>query len=140
MASRYGRPLWLGPSGRPLVFNEETEEVREITPFEMAFEGSFLVRGSSRGSVIEVPGPRGHGMWWRSGAEEVSLRLWLSFDRGSWRDKQEVELSRMMHGLWIGVNILSHVDLAHWRKGLGYPMNELVDAIGDPYPPAAYGH
>ncbi len=140
LAARYGRPLWLGPSGRPLVFNEETEEVRELTPFKMEFEGSFRVRGSSRGSVIEVPGRRSYGMWWRSGAEEVSLRPRLSFHRSAWRDKQEAELSRMYHAVLIGLRIVNEVDLEAWNRGLSLPLTELVTKFKRPYPPAAHGH
>ncbi len=140
LAARYGRPLWLGPSGRPMVFNEDTEEVRELTPFEMEFEGSFRVRGSSRGPVIEVPGPRGYGMWWRSGAEEVSLRPRLSFHRSAWRDKQEAELSRMFHAVLIGLRIVNEVNLDAWNRGLSLPLTELVVEFRRPYPPAAHGH
>ena len=139
-AARYGRPLRLGSGGLPVVELEGSGDVRELTPFEMAFEGVYAVRTSRLGRVIEVPGPRGWGMWWRDGSEKSSLRPRLSFDLMNWRARQEAELARLAFGVSLGIGIVSILDVESWHRGAGAPLSDLVAEIRRPYPPARYGH
>ena len=122
LASRYGSPLYLGTGGIPVVRVEGTGQVRELTSFELEFDSAFTRVPSPRGLVIEVPGPRGWGMWWRDMSEASSLRSLVSFDRRSWAGRQEEELSRVVRGIFLGIRVISEVDLELWDSGSGDPL------------------
>ena len=114
LASRYGVPLHLGQGGNPVVLVESTGEVRELTSLELEWDSAFLETASPRGRVIEVPGPRGWGMRWRDMSEAHSLRPAGSFDRFSWAARQEAELSRVVRGVTLGMEIIASVNLSLW--------------------------
>ena len=140
LASRYGKPLYLGTSGVPVVQVEGTGQVRELTSFELEFDSAFTRVPSSRGLLIEVPGPRGWGMWWKDMSEANSLRSLGSFDRRSWASRQESELSRVVRGISLGIQALSNVNLELWDSGSGDPLLDLMAQIKDPYPPVRHRH
>ena len=140
LASRYGRPLYLGTEGVPVVQVEGTGKVRELTPFELKFDSAFTRIPSPRGLVIEVPGPRGWGMWWRDMSEAHSLRPLVSFDRRSWASRQERELSRVVRGVSLGMQVISGVNLELWNPGAGDSFLDLTAQIKDPYPPVRHRH
>lgn len=139
-AFRFGDPLRLGSGGLPVVRVLGTGEERELTPFEMEMDAAYSLRASPRGRVIEVPGPRGWGMWWLDRSEQRSLRPRLAFDRLSWIEKQEDELVRLTRGVRWGVWIVSLLDLQVWKRGAGEPMLGLLAEIRQPYPPAHRSH
>ena len=138
LASRYGKPLYLGTSGVPVVQVEGTGQVRELTSFELEFDSAFTRVPSSRGLLIEVPGPRGWGMWWKDMSEANSLRSLVSFDRRSWASRQESELARVVRGISLGIQALSNVNLELWDSGSGDPLLDLTAQIKDPYPPVRH--
>ena len=140
MAVRFGEPLRLGSGGLPVVRVLGTGEERELTPLEMETDAAYSLRASPRGTVIEVPGPRGWGMWWLDRSEQNLLRPRLSFDRLSWVEKQEDELVRLTRGVRWGVWIVSQLDLKVWKRGAGEPMLGLLAEIRRTYPPAQRGH
>ena len=140
LASRFGRPLYLGTGGVPVVQVEGTGEVRELTPFELEFDSAFTRVPSPRGLIIEVPGPRGWGMWWRDMSEAHSLRSLVSFDRRSWASRQEGELSRVVRGISLGMQVVSGVNLEVWDPGSGDSLLDLMAQIKDPYPPVRHRH
>ena len=72
-ASRYGVPLHMGSGGRAVVQVESTGDVRELTSFEMELDSLVSYVPSRRGRIVQVPGPRGWGMWWLDNSEMVSL-------------------------------------------------------------------
>ena len=140
LASRYGVPLHLGQGGNPVVLVESTGEVRELTSLELEWDSAFLETASPRGRVIEVPGPRGWGMRWRDMSEAHSLRPAGSFDRFSWAARQEAELSRVVRGVALGMEIIASVNLSLWDPGLGQPFLDLMVEVRRPYAAARYGH
>ena len=140
LASRYGKPLYLGTGGVPVVQVEGTGQVRELTSFELEFDSAFTRVPSSRGLLIEVPGPRGWGMWWKDMSEANSLRSLVSFDRRSWASRQESELSRVVRGISLGIQGISNVNLELWDSGSGDPLLDLMAQIKDPYPPVRHRH
>ena len=140
LASRYGRPLYLGAGGVPVVRVEGTGQVRELTSFELEFDSAFTRVPSPGGLVIEVPGPRGWGMWWQDMSEAHSLRSLVSFDRRSWASRQEGELSRVVRGISLGMQVVSGVNLELWDPGSGDSLLDLMAQIKDPYPPVRHRH
>ena len=140
LASRYGSPLYLGTGGVPVVRVEGTGQVRELTSFELDFDSAFARVQSPGGLVIEVTGPRGWGMWWRDMSEAHSLRPLLSFDRRSWASRQEGELSRVVRGIFLGMQVISDVNLELWDPGSGDSLLDLTAQIKAPYPPVRHRH
>ena len=139
-ASRYGAPLHMGPGGRAVVQVESTGDVRELTSFEMELDSLVSYLPSRRGRIVQVPGPRGWGMWWLDDSEMASLRPLASFDRLSWRERQEQELARTVRGIILGLFLIGRLDLEFWERGLGAPLLEVASRIKEPYPPAGWGH
>ena len=141
LASRYGLPLYMGEGHVPVVRVESTGEVREVTPFEVEFGSSaYSVVATPRGRVIEVPGPRGWGMWWRDMSEANALRPLVSYERLSWAQRQEDELSRATRGIVLGLEGISLVNPDLWNPGVGLPLARLLSEVKEPYPPARHGH
>ncbi len=140
LASRYGVPLHLGPGGRPVVEVNSTKDVRELTAFEVELDSLVSYIPSRRGLIIQVPGPKGQGMWWMDDSDIASLRPLASFTRFSWRDRQERELRRTVRGIVLGLLLLNSVDFEFWERGLGEPLLDVVSQIKGPYPPAQRGH
>ena len=114
--------------------------MRELTSFELEFDSAFTRVPSSRGLLIEVPGPRGWGMWWQDMSEANSLRSLVSFDRRSWASRQESELSRVVRGISLGIGVIAHFNLELWDSGSGDPFLDLIAQIKDPYPPVRDRH
>ena len=139
LASRYGFPLHLGPGGKPVIRVESTGSVRELTSFEMDLDSPVSRLFSRSGVVVQVPGPRGWGMWWLDDSEKVSLRPLVSLDRLSWRERQERELSRVVRGVLLALSWMDRVDLGARQPGLGDAFLDLASRIRDPYPPAEWG-
>ena len=139
LAARYGEPLRLGLGGLPLIRVRSTGDERELTPIEMELDSAFSLHASPRGKIIEIPGPRGWGMWWLDRSERNSLRPQLSFARVAWVEKQEDELVRLTRGISFGVWIVSQLDVEIWKRGAGEPMLNLIGEIRQPYPPSQRG-
>lgn len=105
-ASTFGRPLYLGDSGRPVIRHAVTGEVRELTPFEQDWGSFFPVRHTGVQDIVESPGPRGHGLWWRDRSANQQLSSYRAFGRHRWRQRQQAELSFMVSSLSIGADVL----------------------------------
>ena len=93
LAGRFGEPLHMGAEGFPVIRHHATGEVREITPFEVAWDDPRRVRSVGMIDIMEAPGPRGWGLRWRDTSERELLSSHSSFPRHSWRARQEEELA-----------------------------------------------
>ena len=140
LAAAFGRPLFMGDRGRPVIEVEATGSVREITPVEMDFDSPFVYLPSVSGRIVHMPGPRGWGMWWRDLSEQNSLRPRVSYDRLSWVVRQQEELQRVLRGVFIGSVLVSQMDLNFWEPGSGVLLGDLAAEIKKPYPPVRRGH
>ena len=140
LAVAFGKPLFMGDGGRPVIEVETTGTVRELTPVEMEFDSPFVYLPSVSGRVVHMPGPRGWGLWWRDMSEENSLRPRVSYDRLSWMVRQRDELQRVLRGVFIGSVLVSRMDLDFWEPGSGVLLEDLVGEIKEPYPPVRHGH
>ena len=140
LAVSFGKPLFMGDAGRPVVEVESTGVVRSLTPVEMSFDSPFVYIPSVSGRIVHLPGPRGWGMWWRDLSEESSLRPRVSYDRLLWSTRQQDELQRAVRGVFIGAVIVSRMELNFWRPGSGALLGDLTAEIKEPYPPVRHGH
>ena len=68
------------------------------------------------------------------------LQPLTSFDRRAWLERQETELERVVGGISAGIGLLRGLELEIWEPGYGAPILELSSWIGEPYPPAHFGH
>ena len=105
VGGRYGRPLFLGEGGLPVVRLDSTGEVRELTPVEVEYENFYPFRSAGWADVVWAPGPRGWGMWWRSGhlaGVQDEVRLFGLWD---WRVRQEDELRYAVREVSLGLQL-----------------------------------
>ena len=126
LGGRYGRPLFLGEGGLPVVRLESTGEVREITPVEAGYDNFYPFRSTGRADVVWAPGPRGWGMWWRQEplvSAREDLRLFGLWD---WRVRQEDELRHAVRQVSLGASL--GVEGAQQRVLLG-PMPGLTPVL-----------
>ena len=121
LALRYGRPLYLGDGGLPVV-ELKNGVVRELTPVEAEFESVFPYEETGYGGVVWGPGPQGWGMWWKDQSEVQLLMPSRVFPRLLWRDKQERELELGAVVASFGLMLLLYVDFEVWQRGVGEPL------------------
>ena len=138
LAEQYGRPVFLGDGGLPLIRVYATDEVRELTPVEAEFDSSRRFVYAGYGGVVWTPGPRGWGMWWRDDSEKRALRTLVVFSREDWRERQEDELSLAVSEVSDGIRMAVSMDLKFWRPGVGVPLFRIVHGIKSRYPPVTY--
>ena len=139
LAARYGRPLYLGDGGLPVVeFGDGA--VRELTPVEAEFDSVFLYEDAGYGRVVWGPGPRGWGMWWKDQSETELLRPARVFARLGWRDKQEEELEVAAVVVSYGVALLVYSDMEIWQRGLGEPLVNLMEGLKERHRVLELGH
>ena len=106
-ASRFGRPLYLGDGGFPVIEVYHTGEVREMTEMEAGFPSSGplsvdyddvpgLAPGLRRYEAPELdhpdvyfhPGPGGDGVWWHDPGRASSSGHVTFVDREGWHGVQ----------------------------------------------------
>ena len=138
-ATRFGDPIRLGDSGRPVVKFHSTGEVRELTPLELEFpEGS--VAEERGGGVLWAPGRLGWGIWWDGQEAEDAARKHLYMDRDGWVARQNLEIARALAGLENGMVGLLGMDLENWRSGQGLGMSVYMDSFVGAYPDVSPGY
>ena len=135
---RYGRPLYLGDSGRPVVVLNATGEVRELTPVELEFPVNRHFVSTGYGRAVWSPGARGLGVWWNHDPE-----LWLVseaqyFDRLTWVNRQTGELQGMVSGLSPILLFVAGMDLNVWQPGWGELLAGRLTLLRDPYELATF--
>ena len=106
-ASSFGRPLYLGDSGRPVVRHSSTGEVRELTAFEQDWNYYYPSRFTGVQDIAESPGPRGYGIWWRGEPSRQVRQSYLAFGRHDWRERQQAELRWVVGTLAESAGVLS---------------------------------
>ena len=132
--ARYGRPLYAGASGRPVVVLEGSGEVRELTEYELNFpEGQAFVSVGD-GLTVRAPGPRGLGMWWDHRPAERLRTRWTVLDRGGWGDRQESELDFVVGGIAGALSRLAAHDFDPWGEGLSDAIMTELAPVVERYP------
>ena len=139
VAARYGRPLYLGDSGLPMVRNLDTGEVRELTPVEVDFPAG-VVYDETDGPGVWAPGPRGWGVWWDAGAASLDARRTLALDRRGWVERQNAEIARVLGGLEHAVDLVGEWDRDAWVVGSGTRAARHMSAMWEAYPDAMLGY
>ena len=116
-----GKPLYLGPSGLPVVEHHVTGEVREVTPVEIDYweksggaDVPYLESGTA--GLLWNPGPSGWGMWWRDDSEAREILPDLYYEREGWLDRQVYELERVAYLLSVGMRVIDLFDYELWNK------------------------
>ena len=137
--SSIGRPLYLGPSGLPVVEHGVTGDVREVTPVEVRFldevpnpDVPFVHAGHN--NVVWNPGPSGWGMWWQDQSESRELQPDFYYDRMRWRKKQEDELRYAAALLSLGLREAVGFNLELWQEGPGARLYHLMEELRSGYP------
>ena len=139
-ARRYGRPLYLGDRGLPVVEHGFTGEVRELTPVEIEFEEGLPYRKTDYGRVVWTPGPRGWGIWWEDDSEVRALEASTLFIREGWREKQREELGYALAQVSEGLLLVKSMDFELWRPGIGPSLYAHMRDLKRRYPVVQYGH
>ena len=128
VASKFGSPVALGDTGRPVVRHAVTGEVRELTDFELAWDGGAVFRFTDVENIVEAPGPRGHGVWWRDQASRREAMSFHAFGRHDWRARQQEELSFMADTLFEAYDVLWS-----WHGGpVAVPFSHRLAQVLDP--------
>ena len=138
-ARRYGRPLYAGGHGRPVVALHQTGEVRELTEYEMSFPSDRAFVSAGYGLVVRAPGRRGLGVWWEHDPERALRSSWEPLDRVGWAARQNDELA---HVVSVGLSALAELrglEVEPWRPGVGQRVLARLDPLYARYPLAAYG-
>ncbi len=137
--ARFGEPLYLGDSGRPVVKLDSTGEVRELTPLELEFPAGRVVEQRGNG-VLWAPGRLGWGVWWDGEDAAEGARKHLYMDRIGWVTRQNEELARGLAGLEGGILGLANMDLEDWRGGQGRDLFAYVESYIAGYPDVSPGY
>ena len=136
---RYGRPLFLGDGGLPMVRLDSTDEVRELTPVEMEHTSSAPHVSAGRQDVVWTTGPRGWGLWWEEDPEGDVMNAFVEFPRMAWHERQDGELARAVDRVSLAMRFLGAMEFRPWLKGLGEPVYLISDGLRARYPVTAYG-
>ena len=135
---RFGRPLHIGPSGIPLIENEVSGDVREMTDMEMSFPHDVdYERDPNDRSIVFVPGPTGYAVrWWLPEVYE-ELPKARAYDRVGWFVVHESRLESVVGDISLGLVHISTVPPTAWDRRWGNELVDISDAITDTY---AYGN
>ena len=99
-AVRFGRPLYLGDSCRPVIVvtSAGDEVIRELTGLEMSLPSAVpeLLRKSDR--TWFASGPNGLGAWWRGPVDDTFSGV-VRVSRTEWADAQEALLFEVLSDL-----------------------------------------
>ena len=135
----YGRPLFLGDGGLPVVRLDATGDVRELTPVEMEGTGSGLPVPSGNHGVVWTTGPRGWGLWWKEDPEGDVVNSFLEFPRMAWHERQDGELVHAVDRVSLAMRFLGAMEFRPWLEGVSEPVYLLADGLRARYPVTAFG-
>ena len=138
-ARRYGRPLYAGGHGRPVVSLESTGEVRELTEYEMSFPADRAFVSAGYGRVVRAPGRRGLGVWWEHDPERALRSSWEPLDRVGWAARQNEELSHLVSVELGALTALHGLEFEPWQPGVGQRLLARLEPLYVRYPLAGYG-
>lgn len=137
---RYGRPLFLGDRGLPVVRLESTGEVRELTPLEAERPSSAARPVPGRPGLMSSTGPRGWGLWWEEDPEERVVNTYVRLPRMMWWERQQEELEHAADRVSLAMDYLGLMEFRPWRKGVSGPVHLITEDLKVRHPVAAYGH
>ncbi len=140
VGERYGRPLFLGDGGLPVVRLEATDEVRELTPVEMEYTSIRPYVPVGDGDVVWGPGPRGWGVWWAEDSESLTLNSHRDFNRMWWRKKQSDELARAVSEFSAGMRLVASMEFERWERGIAGGVYRITQDLRTRYSVVSYGH
>ena len=132
-AEAFGKPLYMGVNGLPVVEHGGTGVVRELTPVEWGYEPGLVYAGGGDGRTLWAPGPRGWGIWWSLDDDIDSIRTERKFGRDRWAEKQEQELRWVAGRVTAGLMVLPDLDLNHWRRGNGARIEAEMEGVRERY-------
>ena len=134
---RFGRPLHVGPRGVPLIQNERTGDVREMTELEMSFPaGAEYRRDPADRAVVYAPGPNGYAVRWWLPEEFEDLPPARALDRVGWFNEHESRLQQALGDVALGLRHVSGTAPDSWDRRWGEGLVEITDALTERY---AYG-
>ena len=134
---RFGRPLHIGPRGIPLIENEITGDVREMTELEMTFpHGMDYARDPVDRSVVYAPGPTGYAVRWWLPEVYDDLPPARAFDRVGWFVEHETRLEQAVADVSLGLTHVANVPPGSWNRRWGEELAAIAGAITDRH---AYG-
>ena len=135
IAARFGRPLYMGDGGLPVIEVYETGQIREMTVFEANFPSNrplsvdyadapdvdpalrrYQVPDVDYDGVYFHPGPEGEGVWWHDPVRDSVVARTVSLDRLGWETRQ-VEI--LVEALPVLEEILlsyAETDLTNWDE------------------------
>ena len=135
VASRFGRPLYLGDGGLPVIELYRTGDVREMTRLEAGFPSSgplsvdyddpievapglrrYQAPDRDYEDVYFHPGAAGQGVWWHDpGRASPSSRLSV-VDRDGWQEAQMEELLEALPAVERVLLSYQETDLSNWDE------------------------
>ena len=132
-ATRFGRPLRLGPGGLPLV-EVEPDVVRELTALENDYPlGVTALADPNRPGVMMAPGPVGEGVWWQEGGPLSALPEAEVVDRNRWFREQRLLLRKGLNDLGGALTHLGYVKPMDWSPDWGGHLETGTSAMRDYY-------
>ena len=138
-ARRYGRPLYAGSQGRPVVAIGGTGEVRELTGYELEFLADRAFVSTGYGLVVRAPGRRGLGVWWEHDPERAVRSSWVPLDRVGWAARQNEELAYLVSVGLGALTALQGLEIEPWQPGVGQRVLARLEPLYVRYPLAGYG-
>ena len=133
-ATRFGRPLRLGPGGLPLVEVEPDGVVRELTALENHYPlGVTALADPDRPGVMMAPGPVGEGVWWQEGGPLSGLPEAEVVDRNRWFREQRLLLRKGLNDLGGALTHLGYVKPMDWSPDWGGHLETGTSAMRDYY-------
>ena len=135
VASRFGRPLYMGDGGLPVIEVYMTGQIREMTVFEANFPSANALSvdysdppdvapGLRRYEKPDVdydgvyfhPGPDGEGVWWQDPTRDSLVSRGIGVDRASWEIHQLEMLGEALPSVEAILLSYQDTDLSDWDK------------------------
>ena len=133
-ATRFGRPLRLGPGGLPLVEVEPDGVVRELTTLESDYPlGVTALADPDRPGVLMAPGPVGEGVWWQESGPLSALPDSEIVDRNRWFREQRQLLRHGLNDLGGALTHLGYAKPVDWSPDWGSHLETGTSAVRDYY-------
>ena len=135
IASRFGRPLYIGDGGLPVIVVYQTGEIREMTDFEANFPSArplsvdygdppdlepamrrYQAPDRDYDGVYFHPGPEGNGVWWLDPARDRPASHSYAVDRLGWQAMQLEMLSEALPAVEKILLSYQDVELSEWDQ------------------------
>lgn len=132
--ARFGRPLHVGPSGKPLIEGRGTGLVRELTELEMTFPHDrdyLMVPGTS--GVAYAPGSTGYEVRWREPEKLRELPEPRAVDRVTWFKEQERRLQAAVNDVRLAMAQVAHSPRESWDRRWAESLSATVAALNEKY-------